>query len=129
MENLERLTSEEWPLLQSRVSHEDWSLALAEGPAGVTKALLANLPERARKVLEQMIAARPGDEESRRAAQDKVSRAVAALTAEGRLGDLAARAAAAMAPLTAKSRHIERHAGVLPTVHPEGQDSKEDSHG
>ncbi len=91
IENLANLTREEWSLVQSRVSHEDWALALAEGPAVVAAALLANAPEGARKVLEQMIAARPGDAASRRAAQERVAKAVSVLVAGGKVGDLAGR--------------------------------------
>ena len=91
MENLARLTHDEWPLVQSQVSHEVWALALAEGPAAVAQALIANAPEGARKILAQMIAARPGDEASRRAAQSKIAKSVAALTGEGKLADLVGR--------------------------------------
>jgi len=94
IENLACLTHEEWSLVQSRVNYEDWALALADGPVGVKDALLENVPEKARKVLDQMIASRPGDATTRRTAQDKIAKVVAALAAEGRLGDLAERAAA-----------------------------------
>jgi hypothetical protein len=88
MSSLTRLTKEEWSLLSGRLTYEDWAIALVDSPAEVADALLASLPEGARKVLAQMITSKPGDAAARRAAQDKVAKAAAALAAEGRIPDL-----------------------------------------
>jgi hypothetical protein len=87
LDSLAYLTKEEWSVLSVRLTYEDWAQALSDGPQTAVDALVASVPEAAGKVLSQMIAAKPGDEASRRAAQDKVAKAVAALVAEGRIGN------------------------------------------
>jgi signal transduction histidine kinase len=91
MENLAHLKPEEWSLVVTKISYQDWAVALADGPASVAASLLNSLPGNAAKVVEQMIAGKPGDAAARRAAQDKIAGVVSALVVEGRIAELSGR--------------------------------------
>lgn len=85
LEDLARLSRDEWSLLNSRIGYEDWAAALSDGPQSVVDALRQSMTEGAWKVLEQMIAAKTADAKTRAAAQEKVAKAVSDLVASGRM--------------------------------------------
>jgi signal transduction histidine kinase/flagellar motor switch protein FliG len=90
IEDLEILKPEEWSQLLGRVTSADWASALADGPAGATAALQAQLNSGAWEVVSQMMAS-PAPVSRRKEAQEKIGGAVLALAKEGIIADLPAR--------------------------------------
>ena len=84
IENLAELSPEEWSLLLSRLTNEEWALALDGAPAAVIDALQRAAGPGQWRVLEQLIGSSGKDPEARRAAQGRLAQEERHLKSQGR---------------------------------------------
>ena len=89
IEDLSKLTQQEWSYLLSLVTYQEWSAALHEGPQSVVEAIKQNLSEKAWGVLSEMIAVSSPTVEQMEAAQDKIGKSVSELISERRIKTIA----------------------------------------
>ncbi len=89
IEDLSKLTQQEWSYLLSLVTYQEWSAALHEGPKSVVEAIKQNLSEKAWGVLSEMIEASSPTIEQAEAAQDKIGKSVSELISEQRIKTIA----------------------------------------
>ena len=89
IEDLSKLTQQEWSYLLSLVTYQEWSAALHEGPQSVVEAIKQNLSEKAWGVLSEMIEASSPTIEQAEAAQDKIGKSVSELISEQRIKTIA----------------------------------------
>ena len=101
VEDLAQLTGPEWSHLLSKIGHDDWATALSKGPQIVVDALQSNMPPGAWKILQQMLSSKSADPAARRAAFEKIAKAVTDLVRDGRMENPSLRQAQATPALTA----------------------------
>ncbi len=89
IEDLSKLTTQEWSYLLSLVTYQEWSAALHEGPQSVIEAIKQNLSDKAWGVLSEMIAVASPSIEQVEAAQDKIGKSVSELISERRIKTIA----------------------------------------
>ncbi len=89
IEDLSKLSQQEWSYLLSLVTYQEWSAALHEGPQVVVEAIKQNLSEKAWGVLSEMIETASPSIEQAEIAQDKIGQSVSELIKEQRIKTIA----------------------------------------